>query len=212
MGEALEIEPAAPLYRENDHTNSFRIASMPRWCPNLLFRAALPCVAWRACAQCVVRRSARRERSLGLVPLRAASASCFIAVTMIPTVAAIGGDGNGSAASHRTVFLAIACRVLILLNDRGERNLKRVEGAPSSASVRSASICVIVLPSTSVGTGGKSGMIRIRLFARPVPQRRVALVWRKSFPRPQAIEASRQAVLAYDLPQVTKPPNTSTST
>ena len=38
-------------------------------------------------------------------------------------------------------------------------------------------------------------------------QRRVALAWRKSFPRPQAIEALRQAILACDLPQVTKLPH-----
>ena len=66
---------------------------------------------------------------------------------------------------------------------------------------------ITVLPSTSVGAGGKGDLIRIRPFARPVPQRRVALAWRKSFPRPRAIEALRQAILACDLAQVTKLPN-----
>jgi LysR family hydrogen peroxide-inducible transcriptional activator len=61
---------------------------------------------------------------------------------------------------------------------------------------------VTVLPSTSVG--GADDLIRVRPFARPVPQRRVVLAWRKSFPRPQAIEALRKAVLACDLPRVTK--------
>jgi LysR family hydrogen peroxide-inducible transcriptional activator len=37
-----------------------------------------------------------------------------------------------------------------------------------------------------------------------VPERRVVLAWRKSFPRPQAIEALRQAILECDLPQVVK--------
>jgi LysR family hydrogen peroxide-inducible transcriptional activator len=32
----------------------------------------------------------------------------------------------------------------------------------------------------------------------------VVLAWRKSFPRPEAIEALRQSILACDLPQVTK--------
>ena len=64
---------------------------------------------------------------------------------------------------------------------------------------------VTVLPATSVQPGDSSGdLIRIRPFARPVPDRRVVLAWRKSFPRPQAIEALRQAILACDLPQVTK--------
>ena len=66
---------------------------------------------------------------------------------------------------------------------------------------------VTVLPSTSVGAGGKSELIRIRPFARPVPARRVALAWRRSFPRLQAVEVLRQAILACDLPQVTKLPN-----
>jgi LysR family transcriptional regulator, hydrogen peroxide-inducible genes activator len=64
---------------------------------------------------------------------------------------------------------------------------------------------VTVLPSTSVAPGDSGGeLIRVRPFARPVPDRRVVLAWRKSFPRPEAIEALRQAILGCDLPQVTK--------
>lgn len=64
---------------------------------------------------------------------------------------------------------------------------------------------VTVLPSTSVPVRiGSNDLIRIRPFARPVPQRRVAIGWRRSYPRPQAIEALSQAILACDLPQVTK--------
>jgi LysR family hydrogen peroxide-inducible transcriptional activator len=46
-------------------------------------------------------------------------------------------------------------------------------------------------------------LIRI-LPLRPEPSRRVALAWRKSFPRPEAIEALRKAILAANLPQVEK--------
>ena len=64
---------------------------------------------------------------------------------------------------------------------------------------------VTVLPSTSVAAGGGANeLIRVRPFAKPVPQRRVAIAWRKSFPRPQAVEALRRAILACDLPQVAK--------
>jgi LysR family hydrogen peroxide-inducible transcriptional activator len=64
---------------------------------------------------------------------------------------------------------------------------------------------VTVLPSTAVPVRvGTNELIRIRPFAKPVPQRRVALGWRRSYPRPQAIEALRQAILACDLPQVTR--------
>ncbi|HLE66913.1 MAG TPA: LysR substrate-binding domain-containing protein [Burkholderiales bacterium] len=64
---------------------------------------------------------------------------------------------------------------------------------------------ITVLPSTSIAAGGGANeLIRIRPFAKPVPQRRVAIAWRKSFPRPQAVEALRRAILACDLPQVAK--------
>jgi len=43
-----------------------------------------------------------------------------------------------------------------------------------------------------------------RPFSKPVPSRVVSLVWRKSFPRPRAIEAVRQAVLAANLSCVEK--------
>jgi LysR family hydrogen peroxide-inducible transcriptional activator len=63
---------------------------------------------------------------------------------------------------------------------------------------------VTVLPSTSVGAGGTGDLIRILPFARPAPTRRVGLAWRKSFPRPEAIEALRKAILACNLSQVEK--------
>ena len=64
---------------------------------------------------------------------------------------------------------------------------------------------VTVLPATSIGASGGSGdLIRVLPFGRPVPVRRVGLAWRRSFPRPEAIEALRNAILACNLPQVTK--------
>ena len=63
---------------------------------------------------------------------------------------------------------------------------------------------VTVLPSTSLGAGGSGDLIRIVPFTRPAPTRRVGLAWRRSFPRPEAIEALRKAILACNLPQVTK--------
>jgi len=64
---------------------------------------------------------------------------------------------------------------------------------------------VTVLPSTSVNANsGANDLIRILPFARPVPSRRVGLAWRRSFPRPEAIEALRKAILTTNLPQVEK--------
>lgn len=69
---------------------------------------------------------------------------------------------------------------------------------------------ITVLPSTSSVPGASSDLIRLLPFARPVPERCVVLAWRKSFPRPEAIEILRQAILACDLPQVTKLPGAAT--
>lgn len=64
---------------------------------------------------------------------------------------------------------------------------------------------VTVLPATSLGWGGAPGdLIKFLPFARPAPVRRVGLAWRRSFPRPEAIEVLRKAILACNLPQVEK--------
>lgn len=64
---------------------------------------------------------------------------------------------------------------------------------------------ITVLPSTSVGASeSHNDLIRVRPFAKPVPERRVAIAWRKSFPRMGAIEALRRAIAGCDLPQVRK--------
>ena len=64
---------------------------------------------------------------------------------------------------------------------------------------------VTVLPATSINPNPGAGeLIRILPFAKPVPSRRVGLAWRRSFPRPEAVEALRKAILACNLPQVEK--------
>jgi LysR family transcriptional regulator, hydrogen peroxide-inducible genes activator len=62
---------------------------------------------------------------------------------------------------------------------------------------------VTVLPATSVGASNND-LIRVLPFARPVPVRRVGLAWRKSYPRPEAVEVLRKSILACNLPQVEK--------
>ncbi|MBI5461501.1 MAG: hydrogen peroxide-inducible genes activator [Gammaproteobacteria bacterium] len=59
---------------------------------------------------------------------------------------------------------------------------------------------ITVLPATAAGADRYAQrLVAIRRFAAPEPQRRVALAWRVSFPRPQAIEALRQAILESGL-------------
>jgi LysR family hydrogen peroxide-inducible transcriptional activator len=84
---------------------------------------------------------------------------------------------------------------------------KSVEGG-SLETIRqmvAGGVGVTVLPATSTAAGSGAGdLIRILPFARPAPTRRVGLAWRRSFPRPEAIEAMRKAILACNLPQVEK--------
>ncbi len=91
---------------------------------------------------------------------------------------------------------------------RGNRSaLARTLEGGSLETIRqmvASGVGLTVLPSTSVQAGDGGELIRFRPFTRPVPERRVVLAWRKSFPRPQAIEALRRSILACDLPQVTK--------
>jgi LysR family hydrogen peroxide-inducible transcriptional activator len=62
---------------------------------------------------------------------------------------------------------------------------------------------ITVLPSMAAGDWMfDNHLLTYRAFADPMPDRRVVLVWRKSFPRPMAIEAIRRAIFASDLPGV----------
>ena len=59
---------------------------------------------------------------------------------------------------------------------------------------------ITVLPATAVAADRYAQrLVAIRRFAPPEPRRRVALVWRASFPRPKAIEALRSAILESGL-------------
>ena len=59
---------------------------------------------------------------------------------------------------------------------------------------------VTVLPCSSVEQNFDRGRLIYRHFSEPPPTRRVILAWRKSYPRIEAIEALRQAVLAIQHP------------
>jgi LysR family hydrogen peroxide-inducible transcriptional activator len=93
------------------------------------------------------------------------------------------------------------------MRSRDRSPLARTVEGGSLETIRqmvASGVGVTVLPSTSVGAGGGGDLIRILPFTRPAPTRRVALAWRKSFPRPEAVEALRKAILACNLPQVEK--------
>ena len=57
-----------------------------------------------------------------------------------------------------------------------------------------------VLPASSVSSVDRSSkLLKYIKFDKPVPNRRVVLAWRKSFPRTVAIDALVQAVFACEL-------------
>jgi LysR family hydrogen peroxide-inducible transcriptional activator len=91
---------------------------------------------------------------------------------------------------------------------REKSGLTRIVEGGSLETIRqmvASGVGVTVLPATAaVAEGGAGSLIRLLPFARPAPTRRVALAWRRSFPRPEAIEVLRQSILACTLPQVEK--------
>ncbi len=95
-----------------------------------------------------------------------------------------------------------------VVRSRDRSSLARTVEGGSLETIRqmvAGGVGVTVLPANSVsGAGGAGDLIRVVPFGRPVPTRRVGLAWRRSFPRPEAIEALRKAVLACNLPQVMK--------
>ncbi|HQO29020.1 MAG TPA: hydrogen peroxide-inducible genes activator [Accumulibacter sp.] len=63
---------------------------------------------------------------------------------------------------------------------------------------------VAVMPSTAADPlVDKEAMVRVLSFSREQPSRTVGLVWRVTFPRPQAIDAVRAALLSCQLPGAT---------
>lgn len=62
---------------------------------------------------------------------------------------------------------------------------------------------ITVLPASATeAKTAENRLTAVRPFVQPTPSRRVALAWRRSFPRPRAVELVRQAVLACKLPGV----------
>jgi len=92
----------------------------------------------------------------------------------------------------------------------GDDTLQRSLEGSSLDTIRhmvASGIGLTVLPASAADAkGSASSLVAVRPFTRPEPGRRVALAWRRSFPRPRAVAALREAVLACRLPGVTMLP------
>ncbi|PHV13386.1 hydrogen peroxide-inducible genes activator [Chitinimonas sp. BJB300] len=87
-------------------------------------------------------------------------------------------------------------------------SLQRTLQGSSLTTIRhmvAGGIGVTVLPATSV-TLADQQLLAIRPFRGEAPTRRIVLAWRRNFPRREAIEAIRQAILGSSLPEVTMLP------
>lgn len=91
--------------------------------------------------------------------------------------------------------------------DPGSRLQNTTEGS-SLETIRqmvASGLGLTVLPLTSMPAGGRRAerLTVARPFAGRAPKRAIALAWRRRFPRPQAIEILRRAILECHLPGVT---------
>ena len=84
-----------------------------------------------------------------------------------------------------------------------EGHLQRTLEGGSLETIRymvASGVGMTVLPCTAAGADRFSErLVSIRRFSREAPQRRVALAWRKSFPRPEAVDLLRQAIRGCSL-------------
>lgn len=111
----------------------------------------------------------------------------------------------GSGHCFRDQVLGV-CPELSRYSDTSEGIQRTFEGS-SLETIRhmvAAGIGVTVMPVTSLTTneGAETALLKYVPFKNPVPDRRVVMVWRKSFPRLAAIEALAKAIQATDLPGV----------
>ena len=61
---------------------------------------------------------------------------------------------------------------------------------------------VTVLPCSAISPRYKSPLLKVVPFKAPVPSRRVALAWRSSFGRPEAVAALAEAIRTLEMPCV----------
>lgn len=83
-------------------------------------------------------------------------------------------------------------------------SLQRTLQGSSLTTIRhmvAGGVGVTVLPATSVNEGDEA-LLSIIPFAPPIPTRQVILAWRRNFPRREAVEALRIAIIKSGLPGV----------
>ncbi len=80
--------------------------------------------------------------------------------------------------------------------NRADAHVSRSNSLETVRNMVASGLGVSVLPRDAMTPKYHSKLVVPIPFSRPAPSRRIALAWRKSFPRPQAIRAIRDAVAA----------------
>ena len=80
--------------------------------------------------------------------------------------------------------------------NRSESHVTRTNSLETVRNMVASGLGVSVLPRDALTPRYHSRLVVPVPFARPVPSRRIALAYRRSFPRPEAIAAIREAVAA----------------
>lgn len=115
--------------------------------------------------------------------------------------------GPGHCFRDQVLSLCEGCR------EADESN--RTHSGSSLETIRhmvASGLGVTVLPRSSIpNLSAESRLLETRPFAGKAPQRRIAIAWRRGFPRPKAITALRDAVMAYDTAGVQLLPNATAS-
>jgi len=96
------------------------------------------------------------------------------------------------------------------LNYQSNRLQKTFEGS-SLETIRymvASGAGISIFPCTSL-TNHDESLFRIKNLADPTPTRKVALAWRKSFPRKEVLERFKQSILDIDIPCTIKKENKS---
>jgi len=102
----------------------------------------------------------------------------------------------GSGHCFRTQVLDACPGCVQRLSDQSQRQTIEGTSLETLRHMVASGMGITVLPATAAGADRYAQrLLSIRRFGAPEPTRRVALVWRKSFPRPAAIEALRTAIL-----------------
>jgi LysR family hydrogen peroxide-inducible transcriptional activator len=94
-------------------------------------------------------------------------------------------------------------QVLDLCTRAGQGGPQVLEGS-SLETIRhmvASGVGITVMPATAVDDIDRNDLLlRVKPFVEPTPTRRVGIVWRASFPRHQAIDLLRKALLDCRLP------------